>query len=884
MTNRRLPPGVRRLFRLPWRTASRLANDADEELRFHIDMRAAELAASGLSAEEAVTEAWRRFGDDADVRRHAASISAGSRARQRVGNAAAELTQDLRFAGRQIRRAPMFAIVAVMTLALGIGANSAIFSVIHHLLLAPLPYADGNRMVELLQTVGDGRIMLQPDGELIDGWRARTRTLESIVASREADYEVVIAGHSDQLAGAAISPGMYRFLGVRPAHGREFNDADARPGAPAAVMIGYALWQQQFAGAADVLGKLITVDSLPRVIVGVAPPGFVLPFSDELGRAIWTPLATNASGQLSAFGKLRRGVTAEQASKELAAIAASLPSAAGSKNMSAKAMRAQDYLGTSYRSALLLLFGAVGVVLLIACANVANLLLVRGWSRQREFAIRTALGAGRARVARQVLAESLVLSVSGAVVGLALAWGALHIFVKLRPDALDKLDGVRIEPAVLLWTTALAVATGLLFGAGPAMFASVGGLGDRLKAGARAVAGGAAARRVRGGMIVGEIALSVMLLVSAGLLVRSFRAMQQTDVGFDPHGLAEIYLGVNATMPKEQRIAVFADFLARLRATPGIDDAVEAGDLPPRSGVSSQAFELEGRSTSETAHVGTIGFFMVQPGFFRVARIHLRGHTFSGDSSGRATGPGDEVIVSEQLARRLWPAGNALGSRMRSSANAPWVTVVGVAQNLRVPGRTGDRYDLQIYYPMRMIGFPAQGFAYRSALESSALAATLRQIVQSTSSQLRIVRTSTSETELQANLAGPRFAMAMLTVFALAALVLSTVGLYSVIAYTVSQRTREIGVRVALGAQPRDVARLVFRQGTMLAVMGIIIGVGLAAAAGRAIRGYLVAVGPGDPLTYVGVALLLGVVALCASYVPARRAMRVDPAVALGAD
>jgi putative ABC transport system permease protein len=878
-----MPPRVRRLFRFPWRSAARVASDVDEEVLFHVEMRAEELTMAGMSPEHARAEAWRQFGDVDDVRRHALAVSVGSRRRAWLREFGLGLAQDSRFAARQIRRAPLFASVAVLTLALGIGANSAIFSVVHHLVLAPLPWRDGDRIVEVMQTAGDGHIMFATTQAQLDAWRARARSVEEITAVRSREYTIGSGGERERIIGAAMEPNLIDFLGLHPFVGRVFTPNDVRPGAARVVLLGYGLWKRRFGGRGDAVGETIVVDDTTRTIVGVASPELSDPMNENEPAALWTPLMPSGA-ELNglAFAKLRRGISAEQAGRELTAIAKTLPDRPGAvaAKKSIRAMRPQDFLGAQVQRALLLLFSAVGVVLVIACANVANLLLVRSWGRHREFAVRTALGAGRARLARQLLTESLLLSVVGGLLGLLFAWGGLHLFRELRPLGLEELDGVRIEPAVLLWTATVAVATGLVFGLFPTLFALGRTSESWLRTGTRSAGGSRGARRLRSALIVGEIALSVVLLVGAGLLVRSFRALEDIELGFDPRNLASFSVQFPRGTSKELSSPTFVDVLKRVRALPGVEGAAFASDAPPEMGVSSAEFQTD--DALPHAPITVAGFDAVSPDFFRLARIRLRGRTFSSNISGDDHAAG-EAVINETLARRLWHNGDAIGRRFRAGPTAPWLTVVGVAQDIAAPGRHGDVYDLQLYLPA-ITSFRSTTIVLRSETPIDALAPTLRHVVREIDPRLEIWSTRSSQTAIAALLAAPRFAMALVGVLALAALVLSAVGLYGVIAYAVSQRTREIGVRVALGAEPRDIGRLVMRDGAVLALAGLTIGLGSAAVTGRTIESFLYGVGHTDPTTFVVIAVLLGGVGLLASYLPARRAMRVDPVVALNAE
>jgi putative ABC transport system permease protein len=870
-------------------TDADVAKDVDAELAFHLEMRAQELCAEGLGVNEALAEARRRFGDADDVRRHALVVSAMPRRRWKLREWSHGWLHDWHFAVRQLRRAPLFSTIAILTLALGIGANSAMFSVIHRLLLEPLPFADGNRMVALDLTDANGVIGQAPDRAVVDAWRARAHSFDDMTVTHSDEYVVADGLHETRERGIAVAPNLFSFLGIHPAVGRTFTTDDARDGAEPVVIIGYSFWQQRYADSLDVLGQRLRVDSVFRTVVGVAPARFSMPFLSGASPVVWTPLpvAASANGdrraeRLQTMGKLRVGVTVEQARAELTTITASITDTKRAFASRARVMRAQDFLGGSYRRALVLLFGAVCMVLLIACANVAHLLLARAWNRQREFVVRRALGAGRARVARQLFCESMVLGVFGGALGLGFAWIGLHVILALRPVELENLSTVNVESTVLVWTLAISLLSSVLFGCGPALFASARQPGDMLQAGNRVANVSTNSRHVRGGLIVGEVALSVVLLVVAGLLLRTYTALQRVPLGFDPHNLVGIRLQLPTTMPKEMRAGLFSDALERLRRLPGIEGA-SVGGLPPDNGINLSGVETEGRSPDETSDIRVTGLAMVLPGYFQVAGIRLRGDGFHDDSTGREAGSRDEVIVNETLARKLWPDGNALGSRLRLGARGEWMTVVGVANDLATPGARGDRYDFQLYLPARPL-FPSTTIVLRTRASLDAAVPSIRAAVAATSAELTIGDVTTSDAQLRGLLAAPRFAMTLLGAFAFVALTLSAIGLYGVISYSVGQRTHEIGVRVALGAQPRDVARLVVGEGGVLVLLGLAAGIAGAALASRSIRAYLFGVAAGDLATYVVVTLLLGCVALAACFYPMRRAMHVDPVVALRAE
>jgi predicted permease len=890
MTGPLLPPRVRKLFRLPIETRADVSRDVDEELAFHIEMRAREFENAGLAAEVALSEARRRFGDVKDVRSHALAVSEQPRRHARLRESLLSWLHDVRIAMRQFRSAPMFSCIAVLTLALGIGANTAMFSVIHHLLLAPLPYADGDRMTQL--NVAMGKLSTMPDRATIEAWRGRARSFDDFMIVRTGDHLVDDGVDELRMPGAAIEANYFSFLGRRPAAGRAFTAEDMRPGSAPVSIIGYAFWRQRYGGSLAALGQHIVVDSVSRTIVGIAGPRLGIPFDDRDAPAIWIPIvaakqrADGATDQFQVVGKLRVGVSTVAAAAELSSIVRSMrpPPVIGILRVSsANVMRPQDLLSEKYRRALVLLFAAVSAVLMIACANVAHLLLARAWGRQREFAIRGALGASRARLARQMLCESVVLAIAGGVLGLLVAFGALRLMISLRPIGFDGLSGVRVEPAVVGWTLGVSLLSAIAFGFGPAFFAGARRNSDLLKAGTRVANVSGGARRARGSMIIVEVALSVALLVVAGLLLRSYEALLHVPLGFDPRNLSAVRVNVPSSTPKADRPAIFADVLAAIRAIPGIRGA-SIGGLPLQTAMLMGDLEPQGGRPAGVPPVRLTGLRVVQANFFMLAGIQLRGNTFSGDTTGRTPPPTDEIVISQGLARRLWPNGGVIGGRLRLNARSDWKTVVGIAGNLAVPGRTGDPYDFQVYEPAPTT-FTSSVIVFRQSRPLESLAPAIRRAVAAASHGAgTVMEIRTSDADLHDILAGPRFATALLGTFSVVALLLSAIGLYGVISYAVGQRTHEIGVRVALGAQPRDVIRLVARESGILVTVGLIVGLAVAVTAARGIQSYLFDVAPLDVATYASVSLLLAGVALLACSEPARRAMGVDPIVALGAD
>jgi predicted permease len=877
--------GVRRWIRLPWRSRSRVRRDIDDEFQFHLDLRVAELMARGLTADAARVHAMRRFGDLSDAREYCRIMDERSIHEQRRRDWFAELGSDLRFALRQMRRNPAFTALAVITLGLGIGATTAIFSVVNRLLLDPIPYAGGDRIVNLNRSNLQGNLYVTPTPKLVEAWRKNARSLESIATFGWKEMAVDGPDEPEEMKVGTISADVLGLLGVKPILGRPILAEDTRIGAPKVVMLGHGVWQRRYAGARDVVGRAITIDAAPYTIIGVMPRDFTVPFMDGGVRQLWLPLEDNPDAQgAQALARVRPGVGRAQVDRELSQIMASLAAESPEyKEWKALALRPQDYLGTGTRDTLLILLGAVAMVLLIACANVANLLLARAAAREREFAIRAALGAGRWRIARQLLTESTILALAGGALGILVARRGLDVIIALRPERLAELDEVRLSPTVLLVSLGLTLLTGVFFGLAPAMFAAAHRVGDTLKSATRSAASHLGARRFRSVLVIVEVSLSVLLLVGAGLLVRTMVKMQRADIGFDAAGLtsARIQLPEATYAKREQRQAVFNELMARFTAMPGLSEVTWAMGVPPRTGMSFGELEIEGIPLKRTERISALWSQFASPDYFRLIRLPIiAGRSFGSDSAGR------EIIINEAMARRYWPGATAVGRRLRLSDKAPWSTIVGVARDVTVPStarRAGWSMDFQMYFPFEG-DFESATLIFRSNGSMQGVAKGIAREARAVAAGIRVRDVSSVEALLANELASPRFNMSLLLVFAGLALVLATVGLYGVIAYSVSQRTREMGIRLALGAGQPAVLRLVMLQGARLTITGVVAGLLAAAGLTRVMVGMLYGVSALDPLTFVLVGLVLGGVAVLATYFPARRATKVDPVVALRAD
>jgi predicted permease len=752
--------------------------------------------------------------------------------------------------------------------------------VVYRLMLAPLPFPDGDRLVSLVRTMQGGEMTVSPGTDELRAMRDGARSLEWLAGFTDTD--VVVDGTIDPriVHAVRIDPELPRLLSLPPVLGRTFSIEETAPNGPTVAILGHALWQSRFGGSPDVLGRSIAVDGVPHAIIGVMPRDFdLLDRGRWVGGELWLPLLRD-DGQrgLSILAKLRSGVPLQTASSEAAAIGHALTAGTDEDKFSAVLLPAKGELADETRRMLVMLFGAVGVVLLIACANVASLLLARAVARAREIAVRTALGAGRGRIVRQMLTESMLLAGLGGIAGIAVAYWSLRVIVAVRPESLSMLAGVRIEPVVLAWTAGISLSTGVLFGLVPAIAGTGSFAGDALR-GTRGSTGTGGARRFRSGLVVAEVALSVVLLVTAGLLVRTVRELGSKDLGFDPSGLvaARVMLPREAFPAPETRRAAMEQTVEAVSREPGVRAATLALDVPPQTGVMFGDLEIDGGPAPD-GKGAMLAFNAVQPEYFGQMRMRIiEGRTFNRREEPNA------ALVSRSFAEHYWPRQSAVGRRVRIAGDE-WSTVVGVVADVRSPGNTEEYFgSRQIYFPLTA----DRREAHLVLRPSAAVAGTFASIVRAAAGvhpAIRIREYRTLESDIAAGRARERFTMTLLSAFALIAVGLAGVGLYGVIAYGVAQRTRELGVRLAVGAEPAHVRRMVVWQGLELAAAGLALGIVGAAAAGRAIEASLYEVGSADPITYVAVVVALAGVAILASWAPARRAAAVDVVTALRGD
>ncbi|MGA9774078.1 MAG: ABC transporter permease [Blastocatellia bacterium] len=785
------------------------------------------------------------------------------------------LFQDLRYAGRMLRRSPGFTLVAVIALALGIGANTAIFSVVYSVLLNPLPYKDADRLSVANISVPDYRD-LKEASQVFDETAIWATNLYSLNRNGEAE----------QVLGATVSPSFFTLLS-QAAIGRVFGPEEDRE---RLVVLSYDLWQLGFGGDTNALGQTIELGGRIHTIVGVMPREFQFPSSEF---KLWVPFGSAMdiapeqaeNRQLRIFhalAHLKQGVRINEAQAEVDTIAARLAQQYPDTNRSVKIAFTPLYerIVGDVRPALLVLLGTVGFVLLIACANVANLMLARTTVREREIAIRAALGAGRWRVARQLLTESLLLSALGGALGVLLAVWGIDALAALSPGDIPRLVTLKINLPVLLFTLAVSLLTGILFGLVPALTASRFNLNTVLKEGGRGSSGNPWGRRMRAALVIGEIALSLVVLIGAGLLIKSFTQLLKSDAGFVADNLLTMNLELFRLKDAQRRTSVVRDCVARLEQIPGIE-AVGAGTgLPPVTPMRGTRFAIEGLELTERGADESY-FIATTPDYFRALKTPLiQGRAFDERD---ADGSPLVAIINQSLARRLFADESAVGKHLRLSnpeQSNDWRTIVGVVGDVKYSG-LDDPSEASIYTPFPQTPFIWAYVMVRTASDPATVMSSIRSAVSSVDSNISAVNLQPMSNLVSGSVAQPRFQMILLSTFAALALILSTVGLYGVMSYLVTQRTREIGVRMALGASSTDVLRLVVGQGMALALVGVGVGLLSAFAVTRLMSSLLYGVTATDPVTFAAISLLLLGVALLACAVPARRATKVDPMIAL---
>jgi putative ABC transport system permease protein len=873
------------------------AADVVEELAQHVADHHAELVASGMPDGEALARVLAPLRED---RRVAVEIARADRPRplapappSPAGSLLADLLRDAHHGCRLLLRAPGFAAAAILTLALGIGANAAIFSVLNAVLLRPLPYADPERVVMVGERTPGGSANNVGYATFLD-WRQRSRGFEEMALIRSWSPTLVTAGEPERIAAMRVSSNFFRLLGVHPALGRDFLPEEDTPNRWRVVLLSDRLWRRRFAADPQVVGRVITMNDRAYTIAGVMPAAFEPLLSEHfyqradmwglIGYDATLPSACRGCQHLKAIGRLSPGVSLEQARADIDAVQAQVRAEHPTEYERAGTMALvpiEEELTGHLRPAMAVLMGAVAFVLLIACANVANLLLARLAQRERDLALRSALGASRTRLIRQLLVESVLIAVLGGLAGLLLgAWG-MPLLTRLAPSATSRLAEARVDRQVLGFSLLVSLATAFLFGLLPALRASRVDLQALLNAASRKTAEGSAsiARRA---LVAAEVALAVVLLMGAGLMLRSVSRLLAVDPGFDPDGVLTLQVSfIGEAYAKDAAVLARTDeILARLRALPGVEAAAAAGQIPLGGNGDTWGFHIQGRLLANPAEAPSAERYSVTPDYFAAMRIPLRRGRLFTDADSAGAEP--VMLIGEQTARRLWPGGDPIGEHVRigNPKDGPWRKIVGVVGDVRHQALALPP-TLQMYLPQAQLTDSYLALVIRSGGEAAALATEARRIVASVARDVPVYEVAPLA-ELVSRSVGPRrFVMVLLELFGAVAVLMTAVGVYGVISYSVVQRTREIGVREALGASPWDVIRLVLGSGLPVVGGGLAAGVVIALAASRFLRGSLYGITATDPATLAGATMILFLVALAAHGVPLARAMRIDPAVAL---
>jgi putative ABC transport system permease protein len=809
--------------------------------------------------------------------------------------------QDIRFGARALRRNPAFAAVAILTLALGIGANAAIFSVVNTVLLRPLPWSEPDRAVMIWSKWTAFDKTWVATGEVVD-YRRRATTLSEVAAWAEGQVNLTGDGDPERVSSASVTANLFSTLGVAPMMGRTFSAAEDVRNGPNVVVLSHALWSRRYAADPGIVGRTIQISGNACEVTGVMPPGFVLPtdYQNPEPSQLWVPLQMDPASMdhgshgLYAAARLRPGATVRQAADELHGIAVAMTNEGlypRQMQFDTVVLSLTDEVVGNVRRAIWLLFGAVAFLLLIACANVANLLLARAEGRQREIAVRAALGAGRLRVIRQLLTESLVLTGIATAVGLALAFAGVKFVGWWNPANVPRVADVAVDLRVLLFTAVAAILTSLAFSLAPAVRSLRVDLTDSLKDGAQGASSGGGRQRYRHALVVIEMALAVVLLVGAGLMLRSLWALQRVQLGFDSSQVLTMRLSlpVPSYRTPEQIVDFYSRLLDRVRAIPGIRTAGAVRALPLGSTIGDFGLRIEGYTP--TPGTGAKGDWQIaSAGYLEaIGERVIRGRGITAEDK---TDTMLVALINEEMARRYWAGRDPIGGRFQiggGAQNRPFVTVVGIVADVRHNGIT-QAVKEKFYVPHtqwhKSVGnaIRTMTLVLKAEGDPRALAGPVRRTIRELDPNLPVAEVRTMDDVVAATLSAPRFTGMLLGVFAALALALSAIGIYGVLSYVVSRRTREIGIRVAIGAGRGQVLRLVLGSGVALSLIGIVFGLAAAASLSRVMTTLLHDVTPGDPATYATVAATLTVVAIVASLVPAWRATRVDPVKALKAE
>ncbi len=864
------------------------------EIEAHLAMLQADFEACGMSREEAKLAARRSYGSVESAK----ELHREARSLPWVEN----LMKDVHYGARNLLRSPGFTAVAVIALALGIGANTAIFGVVNSVLLRPLDYRDADRLVTVLHNG------TQPvaTANYLD-WRDQSRSFEAMGAADAWGPNVTAIDASDtrpaeHLSGLKVTQNLLPLLGVPPLMGRLFLKGEDQEGADHEVILSYALWQRRFNGDPNIIGKQMKLDGESYLVVGVMPASFKFAPFWAVHAELWAPDTFGANiyqrggNHLRVFARLKPGVTLAQARADMATVTARLEKQYPATNRNVVVRPLKENVVGNIETPLMLMLGAVGFVLLIACANVAHMLLARTADRQKEIAVRVALGAGQGRLTAQFLTENLLLAAIGAAAGLLLALAGTKALVALSPAYIPRVEMVDIDGRVVLFLIGITVATALCFGLAPALHAGAGNLSDALKEGGRGDSNGVSRNRLRSFLVASEFALAFMLLIGAGLMVRSFYALQSVDTGFNPHNVLSMIVSVAGTNEANsgRREIFYRDLLEKIMALPGVASVGAINHLPLEGDLWDRGFEIEGRPKPRPGEVPAAVYRIVMPGYFETMRLPVkRGRSISYQDNAKAPAV---VVINESAAERYWPGENPIGKRFviaGQDGQPNWLTIVGVTANAILHDIDGQTFP-EMYFPaLQMPAFLGEGtdgmiphmsyitLVVRADGDPAHLTTAVQGVVRSIDKNLPISQVLSMDEAVAHATAQPRFEMLLLGLFGAVALVLAAVGIYGVMNYSVSRRTREIGIRMSLGASRADVLRMIVLQGAFQALAGTAVGLVGAMLLSKLMGRLLFGVKPTDPLTFVAVTVMLGLAALLAAGVPARKAMRVEPMAAL---